>query len=146
LSETPWTHERAKLWGVNTLKQAERLLSEPPGGHNHGRRRAVEVAKANAPLTRCELWKPLYTDLETAGESAGAYRLRAAFPEGEWTATTGMRADYVGRYRGYVESELEVILHYRVSGGRSLIRCTYCGASMRSRDLQKLLKWWRIHC
>jgi hypothetical protein len=146
MSDIPWTQERAKLWGVNTLSQAEGLLSEPPGGHNNGRRRAVEVPKTDAPLTTFALWAPLYTDLETTGEGSSPYRLQASFPEEGWSVTTGTHADYVGRYRAYVGSEFELILRYRRAAGRTLFRCTYCGASARSRDLQKLLKWWRIHC
>jgi hypothetical protein len=167
-----WSKERATLWGVDSFREAEKLLSEPRGGWRYGyRKRPTRTEKdderneldASNYDPRSEndrprrpsvdsdkkylCWEPLNLDAsDNTVSGSGSTRLRAAFPTGGWRATIGEDVAYRGKYRGYVENEEELRESYRKSKGRAIIRCTYCGAAVRSRDLRGLLKWWRVHC
>jgi hypothetical protein len=171
-NELRWYRWRRSLWDTATFAEAEGFLQEPQGGPNFGHRKrpiATDAATGRNERTSADYdprsefdpperprvdsdkhyqrWDPLNLNpVDNSVTGSGAMHLRAAFPTGGWRATLGTRSDYRGRYRGYADSDADVKDLYRKSGGRAVIRCAYCGATVRSRALQTLLKWWRVHC
>jgi hypothetical protein len=142
--DDPWTRARAVLWGVSTPREAERLLAEPRGGWNFGRRARKVLHEDAEAANRGDRFDPLALDLEDEEAGDSALRLRTTFPDDTgWVPSTGSVARYRG---GYVENIEELVMRYRKTKGQATIRCTYCGRGLRSRDLQKLFKWWRVHC
>lgn len=105
-----WSKERARLWGVDSFEAAQRLLEEPPGGHNSGRRKRAGLPKSDGSF---KLWTPLETDEEYSPTA----RLRVAFPCGGWLVETPGEGKLRRPSRGTMPAaHLELLILPRLDG------------------------------
>jgi hypothetical protein len=133
-----------ELWGDDPRE----ILREFRGIDWNGGKSEGELAGHGNEADTCpSSWEPGEKDglppaaqfYRTSGENMPIDHPDAKNYRDVWNVLTETKPTSVTR------SDRELIMNYHRASKRPLITCFYCGSQMRSKDLQKLLKWWRCH-
>jgi hypothetical protein len=136
--DTSWAPTDYELWGGHPSEIMADHVGKPLGVIRVNKRRRGKAREATDAgiATPEELasvpWTP--TDKDDPGDKTSA---------GYVPLTSGWSLPRTSD--PYTFSTSELVVRYHETKGEATIVCGYCEARSKSRDLRKLLKWFRLH-